>query len=221
MQTILISVISSLVASLIYGILIVVISSTFKKHLVIGINRLLDTGITCIYKNQNDAVDDIKNCFSKSKTIKVLTLRGNSFLSNMGPLSFIVNDMEEWQNLTFLISNPYLENFDENKPCYAKLRADELKKIDRQKQKDFLGEIEIDIKKLKSQAEDANIEGFLHNSPAVFRLLIFDNDLFLLFYASSNRAINNRVYRCPSSSELYTSFNRYFKMIKDVSDKIT
>ena len=57
----------------------------------------------------------------------------------------------------------------------------------------------------------------LHNSPAVFRLLIFDDDLFLLFYSTKSRAVDNQVYRCPVFSELYRAYERYFDLLYKVS----
>ena len=205
MKEVLVGIGSSVAAT----VIVAMFAWRFRKHCRIAINKIFDTGILYIYKDQEEAEPDIRESFRHSTIIKVLTLRGKSFLSDMGRLGFIVNDLGSWQTLKFMMSDPD-PGVD---PNYIRLRAEELLEIDGQDANDFLEEVRQDVTILARKGTQLPISPKLHNSPAVFRLISFEDEMYLLFYSRRSRAINNQVYRCPSSSELYKACNRYFDLV--------
>ena len=216
MKEVLIGITSSLIAAIIYATFAYVVSRRFRKQCRIVLNKIFDTGILYIYSNQSEAEPDIRESFKHSPIVKVLTLRGKSFLSDMGKLRFIVDELGSWQQLKFMMSDPDPDG----SPNYIRLRAKELLGIDGQEVDDFLEEVKQDKKVLSHKAKTLPIEPRLHNSPAVFRLIIFQEEMYLLFYSTRARAVNNQVYRCPSSSELYRAYNRYFDLIYEYAKRL-
>ncbi len=211
-----IGILGSFVATVIYAIIAIVLSSRFKKQFRIAMNKLIDTGVSYIYDNQAHAVVDIGQCFRRSKMIKVFTLRGSSFFSDIGDLKCLIEDLQRWQELFLLMA----DNTPPESTNFAQIRAHELETIDKQSIKQFLDEIasHIGIARMKC-ADNKRLTVRLHNVPAVFRLIIFDDDLFVLFYSSGSRAARNQVYRCPANSELYKSLARYFDLVWKYSSR--
>lgn len=169
------------------------------------LNKLFGVDASIAYSNQKEAAHDIEKCYKKSSIIKVLTNRGQSFLH--GSLSFIIDDLSDSQTLFFLYANTDIgDNYN-----YVEDRANELIKIDRKGGECFINEVKhTDVELQKLVKTKTNIIAEKHNSPTVFRLIIFQHDLFLLLYTKTSRAVNNVVYRYPSNTNLYHSYLRYF-----------
>lgn len=216
-QEILTGVLSSLVASVVFAVIASALSWKFRKQCRIALNKLFDTGILYIYQNQQEAEPDIRESFCRSPVVKIMTLRGKSFLSDMGKLRFLIEELASWQTLQFMMADPEPGGI----PNYVRIRAQELLGIDGQESEDFLEEVKQDCRVLSRKASMFPIEPRVHNSPAAFRLLIFKDDIYILFYSSRERAVNNQVYRCPSSSELYEAYVRYFELVFGHANTLT
>ncbi len=204
-QTIALGALGSLVATAIWVALIYLFSKRLRKALQIAANRAFETGVRYIYQNQEDALQDIIGCYKESARVKILTLRGDSFLNDGGALRCLMRP-EAGKQLFFLMSDPSSGN-----NSYVVRRAVELETINQGPASTFLNAVRLNVQRLA--ALSGCQERKLHNSPPAFRLIIFDKDLFLLFYSTKGRARDGRVYRCPVESELYSAFDRYFDLV--------
>jgi hypothetical protein len=212
----LIGIFSSLVAAVLYTMAAFAISDHFKKQIQIGINRILGTGVSYIYKNEAEAAHDIRSSFEKTECSSILTLRGNSFLDEDGALSFIFTERNGSQTVRYCMADVSSDSPD----AFVKHRANELQAINDQPAEEFLLDVERQQKvALRKSLQDCKIEVRFHNSPAAFRLLIFDGDLYILYYSGTSRAIKNRVYRCSAHSELHKAFTRYFDLVWGASKR--
>ena len=111
-----------ILSGLIVWLIVLVISKKTKNQFKKLARKLFHADVSFTYPNQEDAMLDIKNCFIKSSKIQVMTLRGKSFLHDQGKLKFIVNDLENTQELFYLTgnSNP------SDKVNFAEQRAEEI-----------------------------------------------------------------------------------------------
>jgi hypothetical protein len=218
MESLLIGVISSLAATAMWAFL----ASRFIGKIRFTLGRLLNTGISYVYANQAEARHDIEASAKQSRLTRILVVRGNSFHHDQGSLRSLVYDVREWQQLQFLMSDPE-PNDDTN---FVKIRAQETTEIDGQNAELLMEDVMLGVRRMATLVSDdkatlvsdnKRIQVKLHNFPAVYRIIIFDHELFLSFYSNAKRGGDNRVYRCPASTDLYYSFLRYFETIWDNS----
>jgi hypothetical protein len=217
MQVFILGIITSLFGTIIFAGGIYLFSNKFRKMIVSIILKLINIGIVNVYSSLKEAQKDICNSFRKSSNAKILTLRGRSFLSDQGELTCLLNTVAtNRQKIEFIFSDPRATQ----STNFAKVRADEVFKIDGQDPEHFLKEVQLDIDSLVKMSSSKPVSIRIANFPITHRLIIFDDDMYLFFYDQHNRAVNNRVFCIASSSELYKSYLNYFNLIsKHLSKK--
>lgn len=211
-----IGIIGSLIASVIFTMAAYLISKRFKKQVTILFNRVVDTGMIYIYNNQKEAIDDIKRSFKSSDEIRIMAYRGYSYYTDTGSLRFILKDLEKWQRLYFMSSDP----ISDGKVNYIIDRASEVTNIDTEEQQHYVDEVKHGVKILASiAAKNDNIEISHHNHPPTFKIMLFRDDLYLSYLSKDSRAKNNKMYRYRSGSDMYKVMERHFDLVLKGSRK--
>lgn len=205
-----VSAVGSLLASAVLLTLMLVLSKRLRRYVyrvVLSASRL---GILDVYPNQAAAAQDIRKQFSHSPRIRVLTFRAKHLLTSIGDFAGVIDSLTTAQQMDFLIGDPSARR----RPDYVQLRGEELRKIDGEPPDQYIEEIRSDLAMLRRRAqEDALICVRAHNTPAVFRLFLFDHDLFVEFYFNNSRAATGTVLHIAGGSILYRAFARYFQLV--------
>lgn len=149
------------------------------------------------YKNQKKALKSIKRDAHNSTTLRVVTMKGDTFSnpSESGELhDLLINGPREQK---YLVSNP-------NNP-YVVQRGKELKnnnlKMGIQNSIGCFEEI---------ASNNPNIEIRQHNEILRFRLIIFDNSLYLSFQSTDTPGKLSPMQRYIRSSSGYSALEAYF-----------
>lgn len=150
------------------------------------------------YKNQKKALRSIKRDAKSSKTLRVLAMKGDTF-SNPGEAGELHNLLHSGpDNQKYLISSP-------DNP-YVETRAKELKN----------NNLKMGIKNSICCFEDevsknSNIELRQHHEILRFRLIIFDDSLYLSFQSTNARGRLSPMQRYIKPSSGYSALEAYFE----------
>lgn len=158
------------------------------------------------YKNQKKALHAIKKDAQRSSTLKVISMKGDTFSSpNAGDLNSLLLNGPAKQ--MYLISNP--EN------PYVIQRGKELN------YNNFKMGIQNSIGCFKEAAsKNSNIELRMHNEILRFRLIIFDDCLYLSFQSTDTPGRESPMQRYIRSSSGYSALDAYFNDLWDKYAKI-
>ena len=153
-----------------------------------------------IWGNQKEARDHMLQDYRTTNTAKILAIRGNSFADRNQDLNFVFSRKEV--DIEFCLSDG--ENDDllvkrgkanlEDKAMYKK-------------------ELEIAHYKIKQYSNSNNVNLFLHEIDLSFRLLFFDNALYISFFGSAP-AQKSEVYRFEKDTKMYSAFFQYYTDVK-------
>lgn len=149
------------------------------------------------YKNQKKALRSIRKDAKSSSTLKVLAMKGDTFSNpgESGELHDLLLDGPSKQ--MYLISNP--EN------TYVIQRGKELGN------KNFKGGIENSIGCFNAViANNDNIELKMHKEILRFRLIIFDNSIYLSFQSADTPGRLSPIQRYIKPSSGYSALEAYF-----------
>lgn len=196
-------IIVTIVAEIILMIVLTIWTNIRKKKWLSRIcSKIFKHGVECVYQNQAQAINDIKKDIENSNGIKIFCMRGRSFIQYDQPLSYILEKRNF--EIKYLLADP--------NSSFVEKRAQEINKI-----KSYKGELENNLSDLFAvSGEKKEVEVRTHRQPAVFRLIILDDSLYLSFFTSDLGSQLN-VFKINKESLIYEGFNRYFKMIWDIS----
>ena len=159
-------------------------------------SRIFGHGIEYAYKDQNEALDDIKKDIKISDNISIFCIRGRSYIQQDEELSYV---LDSHKNIRFLLSNP-------DNPYVIK-RAAELNMT----AEDYKTQLRVNLRELIRNSHEKNyIQKKVHNEPPVFRILILDNRLYFSYFKEHKMGSKLPVFRAKYSSEIYVGFKRYF-----------
>ena len=155
------------------------------------------------WDNQKDARQLIQQDYMGTETVRVLAVRGNSFADRNQDLNFIFDRQEI--NIEFGLSDGENDLL-LSKRCKAN---DEEKAM-------YKEELNIVQHKIMQYRETNTVGLFLHNVDLSFRLLFFDNSLYVSFFGPSP-AKKSEVYRFDKETQMYLAFLQYYEDVKNHS----
>jgi hypothetical protein len=159
-------------------------------------------GVGKIFNNQQEAEYRIKNDIKTSSTLRVFSMRGNTF-SGKDKIDDIANTVLTRTNTKqkYLISDP--ESY------FVAIRAKELPDIDTKESLEI--GIKASIEKLIA-AKNVNpiIEVRKHKEVVRYRLILLDEYLYMSFQEPSKRSKESQMLKIKKGSSLYTAFSTLF-----------
>lgn len=182
------------IASSLFASYILYVLGLFRKIIPPKFRKSFDKE----FKNQKKALKSIRRDARNSNTLRVVAMKGDTFSSpgDAGELHDLLLDGPTKQK--YLISSP-------NNP-YVVQRGKELKNNNLK-----MG-IENSIGCFKEIANtNSNIELREHNEILRFRLIIFDNSLYLSFQSSDTPGRLSPMQRYSKSSSGYSALEAYFE----------
>lgn len=200
------SILIEIALSIILWIVAKVKSSSILK--AISSSKLFGHGIEYVYSSYDKAKSDIKKDVDISPFVKIMCIRGRSFIQPDEELSVLASTRQT--HVKYLLSSP--------QNPYLKMRANELGH-----------DLDIYIQDVKSNLEQLyntsrginNIETRVHNEAPVFRLIILENGIYFSFFVKIKMGKQLSVFRAKSNSIIYKGLNRYFDYVWETSNKYT
>lgn len=191
-------ILGEIILALLGWIIVKAKSSSLLK--IISSSKLFGHGIEYVYPSHDKAVDDMKIDIDKSAFVKIMCIRGRSFIQADEELSYVMTSNNK--NIKFLLSSPT--------NTYIDLRANEIGKPPELYRK----EIENNLQQLFSATIGLNnIEKKIHNEPPIFRLIIMENRIYFSFFKESKMGTQLQVFRAKSNSSIYKGLNRYYDYV--------
>ncbi|HOZ46150.1 MAG TPA: hypothetical protein PK468_06045 [Candidatus Hydrogenedentes bacterium] len=206
MSAIVISVSSSLIASVVFAAVSTLIASVkFRKQLTVILSQLTGSGVDYVYANEKDAAEDLAKFTRRSEEVAIFGMRGFRVLSHDRPLHFLLEVGCPIKRLRCMCVDPDSE--------VARKRGAEYAQIDTSySEARYLKDVRFSVDTLLHHAEEnERISVKVHEQNASFRLLILDDYLFLSFFSSDAVGQDSKVLRIPRQSPLYRAFCRYFE----------
>ena len=168
-----------------------------------------------VFSDFNAAQKYINKGIQKSKSIKYMSIRGfpltqetyalrKALIAHFSPLKI--------ESFSIMVSNP--EGF------FAKHRAKEYSKMDDITPERYLEQIEQSIKEILDLKKNLpKIVLKLHDTPAIYRICIFDDYCLVGFYTQKHKGSNSPVYLFYREDLFYEIYERYFDNIWDASEE--
>ena len=150
------------------------------------------------FKNQKKALRSIRRDAKKSSTMKVITMKGDTFSNpgDAGDLHDLLSNNH--QSMKFLISNPNSR--------YVSIRGKELNSEDT-----FREGIQNSLTCFqKAQTKNSKIELRMHKENLRLRIIIFDECLYLSFQSTGTPGRLSPMQRYVRSSSGYSALDAYF-----------
>jgi hypothetical protein len=163
------------------------------------------TGIVRVYPSLHHAFDDLKAAFAQARRVDLLL--------HIGRQEFGVRHSLFTETLRLRASDPDFEvrilHFDEESPYLSEERA---KRLGKRRQK-WLDDVRYVRKQIDEIcAEHANVRVAGHREPFVWRMFIFDNEMFVSGYLHQTRNDEHApVFKIRSgTNSLYGAFRAYY-----------
>lgn len=200
--------ISSLFAAIVYSILsALIISSRFRKSIVILLSRLTQSGIEYVYSNDKDASRDIVKYTRRSKEIKIFSMRAYRLILESSALHFLLEPNCPVGEVRILLADPDSDSVLKRAREYAEF--DSTYTVE-----SYRNEIQYSIENIHTRLHRLpKVKMRIHREYASFRLLIVDEYLFLSFFLKDESGDTSKVFRVSIHSPLYHAFYRYFDSI--------
>lgn len=204
MGNFILGILGNLVVELIIFLILKFIKSIKIKYLIA---KLLLKEDYFPYKNQKSALNDIKNDAKLSREIRILSIRGLSYIGEDGDFNFIWSDISKRIEIVISdLSNVSIRKrssiYKENKEKYLKEMEDVHNFI-------------LDKKKVFE-----NLSYYNHEEDLVFRLIILEKQIYVSFLIAGQKASESQIYRFDRDSQMYTAFLTYYKNVRRKSKKI-
>ena len=202
--SIIIGIIVGLISSTIYG-LILGQYNIWRKFIPTNLRK----SISWEFKNQKCAEKSIIKDINRSKTMKVFTLKCSTFCDKHVKYDTIYkalhkNDINIKQKyLVSSIENPYIS-----------IRAKELNES-LNVFKNGIREVIEHLSDEKKNVRNGNTDYRLHNEVVRFRLIIFDENLYLSYQSSNSVGRESPMQRYPKGSSGYCALEAYFDELWD------
>ncbi len=196
-------------ASLIATYLAAFFSKYLPHHVqaIIGavVGRLLGVGINHIYKNEEKASDDMLRDSARSKSIRVLSIRGFRLTSEGRPLSKLLGKDFAYDDLDVMIADPRSPAVVERSRGFTDTAL--MYPQDQLYAEDVAKSINVLIGAAKA---NRRIHLRTHHQCESFRLFITDDSLYLSFFPKGRSASTSPVYRIARNSLLYNAFAAHY-----------
>lgn len=209
MDALLIGIIGSLIAALIWQLV-----GTYSQAIKTPIEFLLiflRIKHLKIYSSFNAAKKIIEKGVKSSEKIKFFAIRGFPISQETYALrKAILDSFNPHKNNEFKVM---LINPDSR---FAEIRAEEFSQVGIENEETYLQQIKSSINvvvDMKSKYQNLQLK--LHNSPAMFRILIFDDYCLIGFYTKKIIGATSPVLYIKKTSFLYQAFERYFDIMWD------
>lgn len=197
-------IISSLVVELIVFIILKLIKSVKIKY---SIAKFLLKQDYFPYKNQKYALDDIKNDAQLSREIRILSIRGLSYIGEDGDFSFIWSNVSK--RIEIVISDLCNDSVKKRSAIYKENKEKYIKEME--EVQNFI----LDKKKVFEHLSYYN-----HKEDLVFRLIILEKQMYVSFFIAGKKASDSQVYRFDRDSQMYKAFLTYYKNVRRKSKKV-
>ena len=160
-----------------------------------------------VWRTQSEARDSMQLDYKETKSVKILAIRGNSLADQKGDLNFLFSRPDV--NIMLGLSDGENERLLRRRSVVNSSDITYYKK-------------ELDIAKykiVKNYLNKNKLTFFSHNIDLCFRLIIFDNALYVSFFGVTP-AKKSEVYRYNSNTQMFEAFNHYFESVFVISTKI-
>lgn len=164
-------------------------------------------GVLRRFSSFNDAAKYIEKGLKNSKEVKFLAIRGFLITHEENAVCKAFHryfDGKTDTNLKILLADP--------KGHYAVERAQEFETLRKESSEYYLSQIGTSIDAIKSMKSKLvpDLELRLHDTPAIFRILMFHDYCLVSYYSKEYTGLNSPVLLIHKSSPLYKSYDRYF-----------
>lgn len=155
------------------------------------------------YKNQKEALCSIKTDVEHSNHIRVLSLRGLSFLNSDGDFNFIWNDGKEIEMILSNIRNEAIK-----------------KRVKLHKNTDYWEEMRYVHNALKNKKKNyQDLSYYIHSVDLAFRIILLDTCVYVSYINDDLEVPKSQIYKFDSTTEIYQAFNKYYKSVRAYSSK--
>lgn len=202
-----IGILGSLTATIVIILITYFFSRKFKTKIIQFSLRLLGAGIDFIYKNHEDATEDILYEVESSKSLKMILIRGHTLTE--GILTNVINN-KPFKDIRVLLANPDLPT---NQNQVYKRAKDLNRTNDEILPEKYIEEVRSNIKTIFRRKLNPNLKIKLYELPYLFRVYITDSVLYLSYYPINKRGKSNSIYKISRHSPLYEMINIYFNSI--------
>lgn len=173
-------------------------------------------GVMRTFKDFNDAAQYVDKGLRKSKEVKFLAIRGFLITHEENAVGqvfarYFTNKSDT--KLKVMLANP-------DGP-YAAERAAEFEAIRKESASYYLAQIRTSVDAINSMKTNLtpHLEMRLHDTPAIFRIMVFDEYCLISFYSKEFTGLNSPVLLVSNQSALYKSYDRYFDACWEASQE--
>ncbi len=197
-----------IIASLVTQLIIFIFIRIFKlEKIKLSIAKKLLKEDYFPFDNQKKAVTDIYEKLKESCEIRILSIRGISYIGDEGDFSFIWEDKSK--RIEIILSDIF------NSSIKRRSGAVHINNKDYKKEIELVNEYILQMFYLCP-----NLTYYRHNQDLAFRLIILDKYMYLSFFNISIKASESKMYRFERDSQIYKAFLKYYKDIRRVSKKV-
>ena len=206
--------IETILAELIAGILLIVLSSFLSKKarwvLTATLGRLLDIDVEYVFRNKREADVDIREEIDDASFVYLLTGRGNelqreTFAGALGPPKGRKPDFR----ILLPVARPKA-----NEPDWTEQREREIAAVDTAFGKGILrDQLETTIKFLSPYVSVGDLELKHFNYPHIGRILITDRVVYFTPYRRDSHGRDSHVIKYRRGGEMYDWFLRLFNQL--------
>ncbi len=150
------------------------------------------------YQDQKEAIDCIKKDIANSNYVRVLTLRGLSFLNSEGDFNFIWDSNKEIEMILSYIDNKAID-----------------KRINLTKNENYKEEMKYVHTALMNKKKNyQDLSYYTHNVDLAFRIILLETCVYVSYINDYLEVPKSKIYRFESNEEIYQAFNKYYKSIR-------
>lgn len=197
----------------------------------LGIQEILSSNIDRTSRGQKWA-REIQDELSRSKTVKILGIAGYENIG-LGPGKAVLYDIlqnkkDDFDNIEIILLNPETSDKDVLDSKYEVItkRIIDINKENYSEEilkREIYDSTEI-IKKLNNVGRKRNVALYYNNNTPVFRIMMFDSIAYIGTYKGGFHGHETPILKLEKNKEdgisLYHDFEKYFCLIKSLSDKI-
>jgi len=201
------SVIASLVAAIIFLLISVTLSKSFRGALTALASEFLNVDVKYVFRNGRGAEPAIRDALGDGRTVKIFASRGNEFQRELyRPLLDDGGERQVYLLLPAIEPRP-------NQTDWVASREAELAIIDRSFGRGTLGrQIDANVDFLRPYIKLGRFELRRYHAPHIGRIIITERYCFLTPYESKRHGRDSKVYQYRRG-DMYDMFVRFFDLI--------
>ena len=165
------------------------------------VTTITDIGVVKIFKNQESATPSVIKDLEKSKFIRVLTMKGETFSNpkaDENPFYNIIRTKNiEQKYLVSSIDNPYLKKRSKEHADLENMESSVLLSI-----KNFYS--------IRKKHSENNFQIRLHEEIVRFRIIILEDYLYLSFQEVGKAGKNTSMLKIRNGNPMYANFSSLF-----------